>query len=1196
MSIRKRIALACGGLLILGLLFVTLLLPGIIISRASDWVTETTGRSLTIESISINPLALAVEINGLALSERDHTVPFVSWERLRVALSPQSVLHRAPILRELRLDRPSVHLERLGDNSFNFSDLLPAPDKEATGPPPGEPARFSINNLAINDGRIVLDDSSLAEPVHHTINDLQLRLPVIGNLPYMVDNPAQPLFSAVVNDSPINLAGTLKPFSTVQEMQFGLKLDGIDLPYYLGYVPVEMPVEIRKGKLNLDLDIRYRISPEAGGELELSGRLDLLSLDIWDRMQEQLFFLPLLQVEIAPSKPLANQLHIAALRVYNLEVRLTRDRAGVWNHARMATAKEETAAGDAQEEPSTPFNLLVDAIHVRDGVVRVSDSLPDQPFTTVAKDINLDVRNATLAAGSAIPFDLALETERGEAARVTGQLQLTPLTLEMKVALRQLSLGAYAPYYIDIYQKPFEGTLDLAADLRISPEQPLLVSNGRLDFFKFYSAFNEHEGLGIERADISGLSFDLANNRLEIDSTSYSGGHLSFSRDKAGEWSFMSRNFPILAKLAETAEQEPTARQQSEGPPFSYRIGKLAMDGWTVDVRDSRPAAPAEIAIADLTLEVSNLAAPQKVTSPFSAGMTLQRKGRVEVRGSTSLADQETTMSARLKDLPLAAIAPYVAEQADLILADGLLDARLTAAVTPHHEALQVELGGDVGLSRFHLLDSRHREDLLKWDSLQLAGIKTRLDPLTVAIESITLNDYFAKVLIDEETRLNLVEAFRKAPAGEQDGDTTTAARSAEPAPLEGGPQENSPVPDIRVDTIILQGGRVDFSDRHLPRPFHADMRELGGRIEGLSSASSARAEVDLRGSLRGRSPLTISGAVNPLAEELFLDLRLNFTDIELSPLSPYSGTYVGYLIEKGKLNLALDYSIEKGRLKAKNEVFLDQFTFGDKVESDKATSLPVTLAVALLKDRRGEIHLDIPVTGSLDDPQFSIGSVIWTIIKNLLVKAATSPFALLGALVGGGDEDFSSVSFEPGSARLTMAEQDKLQRMAQALRDRPGLKVEVSGFVDPESDPEGARRERLFSQVRRLRYLDLVKKGKLPEGIKEEELTVPDEEYADYLWEAYRETDFPKPRNFIGMTKKLPAAEMEKLIYANTDVTADDLALLAEARATAVQNFLIEQGQLEQERIFLKKPDITAAPDQETANRARAELGAAVR
>jgi hypothetical protein len=251
---------------------------------------------------------------------------------------------------------------------------------------------------------------------------------------------------------------------------------------------------------------------------------------------------------------------------------------------------------------------------------------------------------------------------------------------------------------------------------------------------------------------------------------------------------------------------------------------------------------------------------------------------------------------------------------------------------------------------------------------------------------------------------------------------------------------------------------------------------------------------------------------------------------------------------------------------------------------------------VALLKDRNGEIHLDIPVSGSLEDPQFSIGGVIWTVVKNLLVKVATSPFALLGAMFGDSEEDFSHISFAYGSSSLSSTEANKLQRMAQALADRPSIDIEVSGFVDLENDEEGYRSEHLNRQVKRLKYLDLVKNDELAEGSTEENVVVPVEEHDEYLWQVYRKSAFPKPRNFIGMTKKIPPAEMEKLIYTHTQVSPDDLAELAQARALAVQRYLIDKGQLEPERIVLKKPDITTASEEETTYRARVELGATVR
>jgi hypothetical protein len=1185
----KKPLLIAGSFCLLALMFITLILPGIINNRARLWVVENTGRTLEIESISINPFSLSLEIKNLKLSEAKQDRNFVSWDLLRLSLSAASLYQRAAVIDELHLEKPSIHLERLTEESFNFSDLLPEKTEEPEKEVDDEPVLFSINNLSINDGQIDLLDSSLEQRVQHKVRNLQLLLPSIGNLAYMVENPAQPLFKAEINDSEINLTGNLKPFSNTQEMTFNLNLDGIDLPFYLGYVPTDLPVDIRSGKLSLDLELLYRLSPETGGEFELSGQVDLASLNIHDKLQEQLFFLPLMQVEIAPSKPLEKNLHLSALRIYNLEVQLKRDLQGQWNHARMAQARTGEPGKEDTEDLSKPFDLKVDVIEVRDGVLFFTDEMASGGFGTTAREVNIDVSDFTLDGKQPSPIKLALETDRSEKATIKGLFSLNPFTMVLDTALENIDTAAYEPYYHEHYSVPIEGRIDFRADIASNPQQPFLLSHGQFKLRDAYMAFNKKEGLRVNETNVSEIYFDLARNRLEIDSIIYADSSTNFSRTTEGHWTILSENFPILAKLTEIPEEQPKPEIKSKGPAFSYHIGTFAIKNMEIDIIDHLPARPAHLKIGHFNLVFNNLAAPEKVESPFTFTAEFQQKGKIDIKGTASLADQSVSMSSLLKRIPLATISPYMEEQLNLVLTDGYLNTKLQTTLEAGSETPQVTFSGDIGISRFHLIDSLHQEDLLKWDSLQVSGIKGGLEPLQLGVESITLSDYFAKVLIDEEARLNLTEAFSKEKMPE-DLEEISQDKTAEEEPAEPTPAK------IKINTITLQGGHVDFTDRHLPRPFSADMRELGGRIEGLSSDPGDKAVVDLRGQLRNQSPLQVSGSVNPFSENLFLDLKLDFYDIELSPLSPYSGNYIGYLIEKGKLNLALEYYIEDEQLKARNKLFLDQFSLGDEIDSENATSLPVKLAVALLKDRNGEIHLDIPVSGSLDDPKFSVGGVIWQVIKNLLVKAATSPFALLGAMLGGDEEDFSHISFAYGSSTLSTAEKEKLQRMAQALIDRPGLEVEVRGFIDPLNDEEGYRKEQLSRQVKRLKYLDMVANDELAEVSTTEDVVLPAEEYDEYLWQVYRKADFPKPRNFIGMTKKIPATEMEKLIYTNTTVTEDDLVELAQARAMAVQNFLIEKGELEPERIFLKKPDITSDPEQETTYRARVELGATVR
>jgi hypothetical protein len=268
----------------------------------------------------------------------------------------------------------------------------------------------------------------------------------------------------------------------------------------------------------------------------------------------------------------------------------------------------------------------------------------------------------------------------------------------------------------------------------------------------------------------------------------------------------------------------------------------------------------------------------------------------------------------------------------------------------------------------------------------------------------------------------------------------------------------------------------------------------------------------------------------------------------------------------------------------------MDQFTFGEKVASDKATSLPVRLAIALLKDRKGEIHLDLPVAGRTDAPDFSVWGLIWQMVKNLLVKVATSPFSLLSGTFGG--DDFSGVTFADGSAQLGSAETAKLKGLAKALEDRPGIKLEVAGFVDRERDPEGYRHELLLKKMRAEKFLALVKEKREVAGQTPDTIEIPPTEYSAWLKTVYEKEKFPKPRTIIGTLKELPDPEMKKLILANTLVGEAQLQTLARERATAVHNYLVGEGKLPQERIFEKSGNIFAPPKKDGAAGSRVEFG----
>ena len=313
-------------------------------------------------------------------------------------------------------------------------------------------------------------------------------------------------------------------------------------------------------------------------------------------------------------------------------------------------------------------------------------------------------------------------------------------------------------------------------------------------------------------------------------------------------------------------------------------------------------------------------------------------------------------------------------------------------------------------------------------------------------------------------------------------------------------------------------------------------------------------------------APLSISGKVNPLKGDLLLDLKAEVKGMDLAPLSAYSGKYAGYGIEKGQLSFDVGYKVEDRKLTAENRLILDQLTFGSKVDSPQATKLPVLLAVSLLRDRNGVIDIKLPISGSLDDPQFSVGGIIVQVIVNLLSKAITSPFALLGSAFGGGEE-LAWLEFDPGRFAIPATGEKKLVTLAKALNDRPALKLEITGRTDPLIDKTGLARVSIDRKVRALKLKEEVAKGK---SISQENIVVSPAEYPVLLKRVYKDEDFKKPRNLIGFQKNLPVPEMEKLMMANTKITDADLLALGNQRAQAVKEWLVTKGKVPVERIFI--------------------------
>jgi len=1162
-------------------------LPAILKSFIPKTLGETLHRKTTVQDIRVNPFKLTVSVRGLEISERGAPGAWISAEEIFANLQLASVVRRGLVLSEVRLVRPYGNIVRRPDRTYNFSDLIEEFTKVRKKRVEEETTlRFSLNNIQVVDGRLNFDDGP--KKTRHEVRGIHIGIPFLSNLPYHIERYVQPSFAAVVNGHAVSLKGRTKPFHESLETVFDVNVSNLDVPHYLQYVPFPREYDVPSAILDLKGSVSFVESKGKPSVVRVEGEATLREMRVVGKDKRPMLRLPLVRTVIAPTELMARDIRIASVTVKDPEVDVSIDRNGKLNLLALTLekdkenpegAKGEKTAGKKEAPGDGETKFSVESIRLSGGKVRFVDSSRKPAFQTSLGDIRVEVDRLGNEMGKKAEALASFSTEAGETFELKGNLSLSPLASEGTAAIGKVVLRKYAPYYAGAVRFDVNGgTLGVRSGYRYAQAEggtqirltalAATLSDLRLRQREEKQDFLKIPGIVVKDADVN-----VDGKEIAVGEVGTGNGTVTVRRRADGELNVARLMPEKAAEPGKTPAKAPPGKSAGNAPaekPWSITLKKAVVDRYAARFEDLTTDPPVEIALDRLQLRAGDVTTERNRKGTFSFSTVYNRTGRVSLGGGFSVEPPSLHAKVAAKALPIGPMQPYYTGKVKIVLTGGSVSVDGNVSIdAPKDRPARAQFRGEAFVNDFSSLDKARSEDFLKFASVHVGGIDVGYNPTKVSIEEISLTDFYSRIIVNPDGTLN-VQGIVGNEEGARDNaaKTGTAEAKVPPAPADTAAQ-SPPVP-VRIGTVTLQGGAVNFSDRYIKPNYSASLVEIGGRVTGLSSEESILADVDLRGKLENSAPLEIGGKINPLAKDLFLDLKVDFRDMDLSPLSPYSGRFAGYAIEKGKLSLSLKYHIEKRKLDSENKVFLDQFTFGEAVDSPDATKLPVRLAVALLKDRSGEIHLDLPVTGQIDDPKFSVWRIVWKIIGNLLVKAATSPFALLGAIFGGGEE-LAYLEFEPGLSAIPAAEAGKIGNLGKILFDRPALKIEIEGHVDLERDKEGLRQLTFRRKLAARKLEDLAKTGQPAPAL--DNVRIEAAEYPKYLARAYKGEKFPKPRNFLGMAKDLPVPEMEKLMLTHIQVTNDDLRQLAVGRASHVRDSLVAGGKVESGRIFLVEP-----------------------
>jgi hypothetical protein len=1103
-------------------------------------------RQASVREVQFNPFLFTFEAKDLALNEADGK-PVFGLKRLLLDFEPGRFLTRRTLtLAELRLEGPAVNLVQDAGGQLNIAKIAESlPKSEEPPPPPSEepPPRILLQHLVLADGSVRFTDESKAEPVTTTVDNLALELNDFSTLP---DREGEyTIDAALPNGGKLAWKGdvSLNPVASRGE----LKIDAFKLATAWNFVKDRLNLAEPKGEIGLAA--RYTFS-HTKDKTELSvddAAFKLAGLGLSDG-KNPLLDLAEIGFEKARVDLSAQTVHVPSFAIRKGTIHAAMDEAGRLNWLNLV--KPEPANAAKKPAPPAP----------------VSNPEPPGPPWTVKvdrfeiADIGLDYADAsrkgpfTVSVGD---FGLALAAE-AEAGAGAPKAKIDGLAVHVdRVALAQPGKAA-----------------------------PLL---------------------GWDSFRIEGGQLDLEKQDIALQRAVLQGGGTAVVREADGTL----RPIDIFAPKGGPAPAPATEEKSNEKPeskPWSFSLGEFALQNFGVGLTDRSFTPELAYNLDGIQVSARSISNDGKTPVSFDTKLRVRQGGALAVSGTASPKGDAAQAKIKLDRFDLKQLQSIVSQFAALKLEGADLSTDLSVDFKQAEPSPKVKATGKADLNGLRLIQAKDGKVFLAWKALGVDGIDFSLAPDKLRIKEVRIArpDTTIHIFKDKSTNIQAIFKPRKPEKPAPAAPAKKPPAKPETAKPAGKSSQEPPFP-VTVERVRVDDAEVDFADESLVLPFATHVTDFDGAVTGISLAPKSRATMKFAGRVAEYGEAKVDGSLSPMDIKNYSDINVVFRNVAMAPLSPYSATFAGRKIQSGKLNLDLQYRIENGQLKSKNDITLENFTLGEKVESPNALNLPLDLAVALLTDSDGRIKASVPIEGDLNNPRFAYGTVIWDAFVTLVKKVVTAPFNALASVFGGSEEKLDAVLFEPAHDAIPPPEREKLAKIAEALSKRPKLRLTIAGRYNPKLDGEALK----SLVVRRdlAKQLDIaLKPGEEPDppafGDAATQRALEklaagrggaEAAQAEYL----KETGKPPQRvgALAGLTGKASDTpefyeKLFKHLVDRTPLPPSELETLGSRRGQAVLVELAEKHRFDRARLSLGK---TEATDEEVGGNvpAKLELGA---
>jgi hypothetical protein len=1109
-----------------------------IAQRVLPWVAENKLASrMAVAQVKFDPLRFILTVDKLQLSRPDGGT-LAGFEHLQVDLEADGLFRRAWHLKDIRLSAPYGHLDVGPDGGLNWAELLAKLDEDKEQDDDRIP-RLLIDHLLIERGNLEYTERNRPTPFKAELAPLALELDGFSTLP---QDRGDYLISAKMPDQGATLRwkGTFgaNPLTSTGSVE----IQGLRLAKLMEVVRREtLPMTFTQGEMGTRFNYAFAM---VDGEAEPypQAKLDAIAIQIAHlagelgtenkvTLAEANATLPSLDLALHQG----GRIHIQGLNAAAKQLALTQQSGHL--------LKLDEAAANGIDYDLAHNQLNIAEILLTQGEI-----------------------NATRAKDGSMDWQRLVPPGQPETIAATAPPPEEAQPFRFAIASVQLQ-GWKAAYEDQTFVHPLRAEIqDINLGLNVEEAEngiAIAALNSELASLTLRSALYPQPVASLAKISVTDGAVSLKDSTVKLPGIRLSGMQTQVLVDAKSNinWRAVLESVPLPAATA-PADKNTT-------PGWKINLDTFTLDNSTVHIEDKSSGASVALDVQSAMLEVRDASLDLATPVPIKASFQFKQGGKFEAAGKMALAPLKGDMQIKLSGLPLKPFSPYLSRYTLLKLTDGQAGLRGKLSLKSE-KTLSGRFAGGFNIDNLAITEEADERLFLGWKAVSSDSLRLALAPDKLHMDELRVVHPVGKIIIYEDKTMNVQRIMRPQPAAST---PTSPAAAKDP---------NAPAKfPVTVDRVSVDNGDLEFADLSLVPQFGAHMHTLGGVINGLSTDAASTAQVELDGKVDEYGSARIRGSIQPFRATDFTDLTLAFRNLEMNRLTPYSGKFAGRKIDSGKLSVDLEYKIKNRQLTGENKFVINTLKLGERVESPDAVDLPLDLAIALLEDSNGIIDLDLPISGSLDDPQFSYGKIVWKAIVNVIGKIATAPFRALGKLLGISAEKLEAVAFDPGSAALAPPEQEKLKALADAMSKRPSLALRISPAFDAASDKAALQETATRRDVLKEMGLPL-KEGEQPGPLDLNNVkvqTAVENLLKDRTGEKRNIKALDAVRDYFKKPKPEDVPKYETMLQqlkATANVTDADLAALARARAAAIQGYLVDKGGLDAGRVSAQEPGKT--------------------